>query len=176
VAAVAEAAAPEARFGEAPELHAVRAIDGWCALRSRDATLDGSLPLRVVQGCEPMLDGVSFGLQVVQRAPLRVTRRWGRWHVEALPFSEHVERWGVAGEGPPGASDLARFTRQHAAALPALRAPAVCSRPPRCRFGRRAATGSGSGRGTACACLRRPASWCCARRRAAPSASTSRPR
>jgi hypothetical protein len=122
VDAVAEAAAPDARFDEAPTLLAVRAMEGWCGLRAREGTLDGSLPLRVVQGCEPMLDGVSFGLQVVQRAPLRLTRRWGRWRVDALPYASQVERWGVAGEGPPGASSLERFARQHAAAVPALRA------------------------------------------------------
>jgi len=125
---VVEAAAPDARFDEAPTLLAVRAMEGWCDLRERDATLDGSLPLRVVQGCEPMLDGVAFGLQVVQRAPLRVTRRWGRWRVEALPYASQVERWGVAGDGPPGASSLERFGRQHAAAVPALRARGWLSR------------------------------------------------
>jgi hypothetical protein len=119
---VVEAAAPEGPFDAPPTLDAVRAMEGWCALRARDGTLDGSLPLRVVQGCEPMLDGVSFGLQVVQRAPLRITRRWGRWRVDALPFAAQVERWGVPGEGPPGASSLDRFTRQHAVAVPALRA------------------------------------------------------
>lgn len=116
----AAAAAPELSFGAPPVVEALRVVDGWCSLRRRDATLDGSLPLRVVQGCQPMLDGTAYGIQVALHTPLRALRRWGRWKVNELPLGLRVERWGLETPGARDGAALRRAEAQARGALPAL--------------------------------------------------------
>ncbi|MEZ4390273.1 MAG: hypothetical protein R3A48_04185 [Polyangiales bacterium] len=106
-------------------VEALRVVDGWCSLRRRDATLDGSLPLRVAQGCEPMLEGAAYGLQVALHTPLRALRRWGRWKVNELPLGLRVERWGLETPGGRDGAALRRAEAQARAALPALVARGV---------------------------------------------------
>jgi hypothetical protein len=59
---------------EAPCMDVVDALDGFCKLERRSATLDGSVLLRAAQGCKPFLDGNAAGFQVrlSRRALLRV--------------------------------------------------------------------------------------------------------
>ena len=113
------------RVDEAPVVEVITAVEGWCALETRSPTLDGSLPLRVVQGCLPMLDGTALGLQIVLQIPLRVRRRWGRWRVEPLPAAHRVERWGMDPRDPEGDARYARAETRRRAAVPALLAQGV---------------------------------------------------
>ena len=59
------------------------ALGGFCRLERRDGTLDGSVPLRVAQGCVPLLEGNAFGWQVVLARELEVEKRLGGWIVQA---------------------------------------------------------------------------------------------
>jgi hypothetical protein len=57
---------------------AVNVFEPIARLVRRSATRDGAVPLRVVQGCVPLLEGNAAGHQVVLDTPLTLTRSWGR--------------------------------------------------------------------------------------------------
>ncbi len=81
-----------------PHLDVLDALDGAVALTRRSPTLDGSVPLRVVQGCVPLLEGNAAGLQLVLRRPWRLRRRLGAWRPSPLSPRELPSAWGVAGD------------------------------------------------------------------------------
>lgn len=64
--------------------HAFELLDalGWCTLVRRSPDLDGSIPLRAARACVPLLEGNSFGWQLVPHAPLQLARRRGRWQLD----------------------------------------------------------------------------------------------
>ena len=78
----------------------IDALDGLTRLVARSPTLDGSVPLRVAQGCSPLLEGNAYGLQVSLRLAWRARRSFGRWRVAPVAARDTVERWGVTGPGP----------------------------------------------------------------------------
>ena len=67
----------------------VDVLGGLARLVKRSPTLDGSVPVRVAQGCAPLLEGNAWGYQVVLREPIALRRRLGRWAAEV---PEAVER------------------------------------------------------------------------------------
>lgn len=78
------------------------ALEGFASLVKRSPTLDGAVPVRVAQGCVPLLEGNALGFQVLLEPGLRARRRLGRVIVEA---DEALE---------------ARLTRGRSAAIPRL--------------------------------------------------------
>lgn len=76
---------------------------GFAKLERRSPTLDGAAPLRVVQGCTPLLEGNAIGYQVVLPR-IELTRKHRRWRVDTMP------------------ADTARM---FAASLPLLRADGI---------------------------------------------------
>lgn len=76
----ADAAVAVAAEGD-PAFEVLDALGGFCRLERRDRTLDGSVPLRVAQGCVPFLEGNAFGFQVVLSRELIAERRLGGWSV-----------------------------------------------------------------------------------------------
>lgn len=54
---------------------------GLAELRKRRGDLDGTVPMRAVQGCQPLLAGNAFGFQVTLLQPLTLHRRSGTWTV-----------------------------------------------------------------------------------------------
>jgi stage V sporulation protein SpoVS len=58
------------------------ALGGFATLAKRSPALDGAVPVRVAQGCVPLLEGNALGFQVVLDRGLRVRRRLGRPVVE----------------------------------------------------------------------------------------------
>lgn len=103
-----------------PVIEVITAVEGWCALERRSPTLDGSLPLRVVQGCLPMLDGTALGLQVSLHVPLRAHRTWRGWSLSPLAQRRRVERWGLDADSAHDGDALRRAARRATAAAPAL--------------------------------------------------------
>jgi hypothetical protein len=51
---------------------------GLAKLTKRTPTLDGAVPLRVAQACNPLLEGNAFGFQITLTTPLLVTTSLGR--------------------------------------------------------------------------------------------------
>jgi hypothetical protein len=47
---------------------------GLAELVKRSGDLDGSVPLRVAQGCSPLVDGNAFGFQITLRHPMTLCR------------------------------------------------------------------------------------------------------
>jgi hypothetical protein len=74
-----------------PALEVLDALGGLCRLERRDRTLDGSVPLRVVQGCVPFLEGNAFGFQVVLTKELLLERRLRGWGVVTSPLGGQLE-------------------------------------------------------------------------------------
>lgn len=70
----AEVASEDERAEISPafSMEVVDALDGFCVVEKRSPTLDGSVPLRAVQGCKPFLDGNSAGFQLRLGAPARL--------------------------------------------------------------------------------------------------------
>jgi len=66
-----------------PAFEVLDALEGFASLVKRTPTLDGAVPVRVAQGCVPLLEGNALGFQVVLQPGLRVRRRLGRVVVEA---------------------------------------------------------------------------------------------
>lgn len=66
-----------------PAFEILDALGGLCRLERRDRTLDGSVPLRVVQGCVPFLEGNAFGFQVTLTRELLLERSLGGWSLAA---------------------------------------------------------------------------------------------
>ncbi len=71
------------------------ALGGATRLAERSPTLDGSLPLRVVQGCVPFLDGNAWGLQVSLPHAWRARRSLTRWRVEPVAHRDLIAQWGL---------------------------------------------------------------------------------
>lgn len=62
---------------------------GLVQLVKRSGDLGGSVPLRVAQGCAPLLEGNAFGFQITLRHPITLRCSRGRVDVEiAAPFGE----------------------------------------------------------------------------------------
>jgi hypothetical protein len=62
---------------------------GLTRLDKRRSDLDGSVPLRAVQGCGPLLEGNAAGFQVTLRQTIMLDRDLHGWHAHvAAPFSE----------------------------------------------------------------------------------------
>ncbi len=93
----------------APAFEVLDVFEGATRLVKRSPTLDGSVPVRVAQACQPLLEGNAFGFQVCLSRALRVERRLGGLRV--------VER------EHPG-----RLAELHAAALPRLLAHGLLER------------------------------------------------
>lgn len=81
---------------EGPCFEWLDAFEGFFTIERRSPTLDGSVPLRAVQGCVPFLQGNAYGFQLVLRHPIELVRRFGvyslakgdvllRRHRSALP-------------------------------------------------------------------------------------------
>lgn len=119
-----------------PRIEVIDTLDGFCAPARRSQTLDGSVPLRVAQGCVPFLEGNAAGVQVVLRCPWRARRSLGRWQVEPVSPAEVTAAWGLA-QAPRPKVDVARVMRTHQAKLPTLRARGVI--PPRGHWAERLA-------------------------------------
>ena len=73
----------------------IDALGGATRLIERSPTLDGSLPLRVVQGCVPFLDGNAWGLQVSLPHAWRARRSLTRWRVEPVAHRDLIAQWGL---------------------------------------------------------------------------------
>jgi hypothetical protein len=61
-----------------PTFDVLDALGGLARLTARTPTLDGNVPIRVAQGCQPMLEGNAFGFQIELTRPLTVRARLGR--------------------------------------------------------------------------------------------------
>lgn len=97
----------------------IDALDGAVKLVERSQTLDGSLPLRVVQGCVPFLEGNAYGLQVALRLAWTARRSLGRWRVAPVASHEMISQWGLprSDEGTEGHAALDALTRARIASL-----------------------------------------------------------
>jgi len=100
---------------EPPHLDVIDALDGLARLTRRSPTLDGSVPLRVAQGCVPFLDGNAWGLQVSLGLAWRLRRSLGVWRASPLVEHETSAGWGLPLPADTGA-------RRHEAADRLLRA------------------------------------------------------
>ena len=94
-AAAVDAADPSAAPSRGAHFEVIDALDGAVTLVERSQTLDGSLPLRVVQGCVPFLEGNAYGLQIALRLAWRARRSLGRWRVEPVAAHEMIAQWGL---------------------------------------------------------------------------------
>lgn len=80
--AAAAGAAVAVDAAERPLMH-VTDVLGMCAWVRRSPTLDGQVPLRAAQGCQPLLEGNALGWQVVLKRPLKLVRGVLGW--KAVP-------------------------------------------------------------------------------------------
>lgn len=71
------------------------ALGGLCRLTRRTPTLDGAVPVRVAQGCVPLLEGNRFGVQVTLTTAGTVERTLGRTRVTL----DDARRWAALAEG-----------------------------------------------------------------------------
>jgi hypothetical protein len=94
-----------------PHLDVIDALDGLARLTRRSPTLDGSVPLRVAQGCVPLLDGNDWGLQLSLAVAWRARRSLGIWRVEPVAAHEGVSGWGLPLPAEAGAPPHERFDR-----------------------------------------------------------------
>lgn len=60
--------------GSAPVLDAVEALSGVCRIVRRAGALDGSLPMRAVQYCPPVVLGSAVGFQITLAQPITLHR------------------------------------------------------------------------------------------------------
>jgi hypothetical protein len=58
----------------APAFDAVEALSAFCRLVRRSRSLDGSLPMRALQHCPPVVHGSAAGFQVVLDQPITLHR------------------------------------------------------------------------------------------------------
>ncbi len=70
----------------------VDVLAGFTTLARRSPTLDGGVPVRVAQGCVPLLEGNAWGLQVTLAQPIELRRRLGGWSVTACKRGEDIAR------------------------------------------------------------------------------------
>ena len=82
----------------------VDVLAGFASLARRSPTLDGGVPIRVAQGCVPLLEGNAWGWQIALARRIELRRRLGSWSAHG-PSMEH------------GIAELDRMTR---AAVPML--------------------------------------------------------
>jgi hypothetical protein len=80
-----------AEVAEAESVEVYRAFEPFARLTQRSATLDGAVPLRVVQACVPFLEGNSAGLQVTFERRLTVRTRIGRVQFADDDARRHVD-------------------------------------------------------------------------------------
>lgn len=66
-----------------PAFEVLDVFEGLFRLETRSPTLDGSVPLRVAQGCAPLLAGNAYGHQLTLSRPLLLGERLGRVRLEA---------------------------------------------------------------------------------------------
>lgn len=71
---------------------ALAAFEPVARIVKRDATLDGSVPLRVAQACVPLLEGNALGHQVTFAKRLVVRSRLGRLSLDATSTLAEVDR------------------------------------------------------------------------------------
>jgi hypothetical protein len=71
---------------------ALAAFEPLARFVKRDATLDGSVPLRVAQACVPLLEGNALGHQIVFGKRLVVRTRLGRPGLDPTPLFDEVDR------------------------------------------------------------------------------------
>lgn len=109
------------------EIEVIDALGRLATLTPRSPTLDGALPLRAVQGCTPLLEGTSFGLQVqlvhavkVERTIMGATLRWMRPH-------ETAAGWGLDPEDLRSETPSRSWEKHCASVLVALRARGILS-------------------------------------------------
>lgn len=65
---------------------------GLCRLARRSPTLAGGVPVRVAQGCVPLLEGNALGHQITLTRPVRLASRWGRFFLEPGPENDLLGR------------------------------------------------------------------------------------
>jgi hypothetical protein len=103
-------------------------LDSLFRLTKRSPTLDGSVPLRAVRACVPLLEGNAYGFQLTLTRPLRLARRllgwrpaWGGADARSLDrlLRGAVPRLGVEGWVP---SLAWRRVLERGVAVPAGRA------------------------------------------------------
>jgi hypothetical protein len=82
-------------------LDVIDVLGGFATLGKRSQTLDGSVPVRVAQGCVPLLEGNAWGWQVTLARPIELRKK--------------LTGWAASGAG---LDELQRMTR---AAVPMLR-------------------------------------------------------
>lgn len=70
----------------------VDVLGGFASLVRRSPTLDGSVPVRVAQGCVPLLEGNAWGWQIALAHPIELRRRLGGWTVTASERGDAIER------------------------------------------------------------------------------------
>ena len=70
----------------------VDVLAGFTTLAHRSPTLDGGVPVRVAQGCVPLLEGNAWGMQVTLAQPIELRRRFGGWSVTACQRGEELSR------------------------------------------------------------------------------------
>jgi hypothetical protein len=75
-----------------PHLEVIDALGGFCRIERRSPTLGGSVPLRVAQGCLPLLEGNAFGLQLTLPRPIVLHRRLGRYSLDPGSLPPAVPR------------------------------------------------------------------------------------
>jgi hypothetical protein len=76
----------------AAEVSVLAPFEPLATLVRRSPTLDGSVPVRVAQGCLPLLEGNAFGLQVRFERPIVARTRLGRATLVSTPDLDAVDR------------------------------------------------------------------------------------
>jgi hypothetical protein len=89
-AAAVEVAAAAAVVGD-DAFDVLAPLSPLAKLERRDATLDGSVPLRVARACVPLLEGNAFGFQICFQWPLLARTRLGRATLVRTPELERVD-------------------------------------------------------------------------------------
>jgi hypothetical protein len=84
------AAVPEASRRIACDV--VDVLDGFASLAKRSPTLDGSVPVRAVQACVPLLKGNAWGHQIVLHRRISLRKRLGSWSVVEIERGDELDR------------------------------------------------------------------------------------
>ncbi len=69
----------------------VDVLGRFASLARRSPTLDGGVPIRVAQGCVPLLEGNAWGWQVAIARRLELRKRLGSWHASS-PAHDEIDR------------------------------------------------------------------------------------
>lgn len=73
-------------------LHVVDTLGGFASLVRRSPTLGGSVPVRVAQGCVPLLEGNAWGHALTLARRIELRRRFGGWTVSAFDGGDELAR------------------------------------------------------------------------------------